>query len=157
MCGHCGCHGVDAVRELRDEHEALVEQAHGVRRALASGELPRTAELLRGLIGHLHTHVRREETGIFAALRGSGEFVGEVAELEEEHRQLDAGIAGLDPGAPDFAAQVAALLGELEEHIEREDLGIFPVSVVTLGAPGWELVDRAHAAVPTFLTTRSAP
>ena len=156
MCGHCGCHGVDAVRELEEEHAALVEQAHDVRRALAAGEPQRAADLVRGLVGHLHTHVRREETGIFAALRSSGEFLEEVAELEGEHRHLDAGIDGLDPDAPDFAARVAALLGELEEHIEREDLGIFPVSVVTLGAAGWELVDRAHAEVPSFLTG-SAP
>ena len=147
---------MDAVRELVEEHEALVEQANAVRRALAAGEPQRAAELVRGLVGHLHTHARREETGIFAALRSSGEFVDEVAELEGEHRHLDAGIDRLDPGAPDFAARVAALLGELEEHIEREDLGLFPVAVVTLGAAGWALVDRAHADVPSFLT-RSAP
>ena len=28
MCGHCGCHGADAIRELEDEHEALVDRAH---------------------------------------------------------------------------------------------------------------------------------
>ena len=42
-------------------------------------------------------------------------------------------------------------IAELDDHIERENLGIFAVSVVTLGAPGWELVERARQAYPTFL------
>jgi hypothetical protein len=34
---------------------------------------------------------------------------------------------------------------------EREDLGIFPVSVVTLGATGWATVDNARRGSPSFL------
>jgi len=52
---------------------------------------------------------------------------------------------------------VEVLLADLEQHIEREDLGIFPVSVVTLGADGWDVVDRAHAAIPTFLPESAIP
>jgi hypothetical protein len=33
--------------------------------------------------------------------------------------------------------------------------GIFPVSVVTLHAAGWELVDRARTNHPTFLAEQS--
>jgi len=29
MCGHCGCQGVDAIGELRDEHTMLLERALG--------------------------------------------------------------------------------------------------------------------------------
>ena len=36
-------------------------------------------------------------------------------------------------------------------HVERENLGIFPVSVVSLGASGWQVVDEAHTASPSFL------
>jgi hypothetical protein len=43
------------------------------------------------------------------------------------------------------------MLRDLDEHVERENLGIFPVSVVTGHAAGWELVDRARADYPTFL------
>ena len=46
---------------------------------------------------------------------------------------------------------MTALLDDLGDHVEREDLGIFPVSVVTLGAAGWQTVDRAHAESPSFL------
>jgi hypothetical protein len=44
---------------------------------------------------------------------------------------------------------------ELDEHIERENLGIFAVSVVTLGARGWDLVERARRAHSTFLGEES--
>jgi hemerythrin-like domain-containing protein len=151
MCGHCGCHGVDAVRELEQEHEALLDQAHGVHRSLARGEHGDAGRLLRHLVADLARHVRREEEGIFAAMREQGEFAVEVEALEGEHLALDAALAALDPAAPDFGARVLGILRELAEHIEREDLGIFPVSVVSLGRAGWATVDRAHAEHPSFL------
>jgi hypothetical protein len=56
-----------------------------------------------------------------------------------------------DTGSVDFDAQVVRLLHDLAVHVEREDLGIFPVSVVTLGASGWSTVDLAHTESPSFL------
>ena len=103
------------------------------------------------LVVHLGRHVRREEAGVFTALRDKGEFLDELAELEAEHRQFDDTISALHATAPDFVEAVTQLLDDLGEHVEREDLGIFPVSVVTLGAVGWAVVDRAHAESPSFL------
>lgn len=152
MCGHCGCHQVDAIAELDAEHTALVDEGAALRTALAAGDHDAARLLLARLVEHLGGHVRREEDGIFTALREDGEFAAEVDALEGEHRDLDAVVAALDPGAVGFESAVHRLLADLEQHIEREDLGIFPVAVVTLGADGWDLVDRAHAATPTFLT-----
>lgn len=151
MCGHCGCHGVDAIRELKDEHDALLDEVEGVRRALAVDDREGARGLLERLVGHLASHVRREESGIFTAMRDDGEFAAEVAALEDEHQHLDAGVDRLDPTSPDFTTRVAALFDELSEHIEREDLGLFPASVVTLGAPGWARVEQAHRETPSFL------
>jgi hemerythrin-like domain-containing protein len=134
-----------------DEHTALVDQATGVRQALSRGEPAVAMSRLTGLVAHLDRHVRREEDGVFQALRGAGEFVDEVEELESEHRDFAATIAGLDAGAAGFAATVTRLLDDLDQHVEREDLGIFPVSVVTLGANGWAIVDQAHTSSPSFL------
>lgn len=155
MCGHCGCHGVEAIRELKDEHEALLDEADRVRRALVADNRLLAVDLMKHLVDHLGSHVSREESGIFTAMREKGEFVEEVDALEGEHQHLDAGIEALDPDGPDFNAKVAELFRELEEHIEREDLGIFPASVVTLGASGWERVEQAHEDIPTFLPERS--
>jgi hemerythrin-like domain-containing protein len=151
VCEHCGCRQVAPIAELMDEHTALLDEAYDVRKALGEGEPGRAMGLLRTLVGHLDQHVRREETGIFPALRGSGEFIDEVDALESEHRDLDAALEGLDVHASDFAQRVTDLLHTLDLHVERENLGVFPVAVVTLGADGWNTVDRAHAATPTFL------
>ncbi len=151
VCEYCGCREVEPIAELMDEHYALLDDAHLVRKAMASGDREGALAHLRRLVARLDTHVKREEVGVFAALRAKGEYVDEVELLEKEHVQLDSGIAALDPEGPDFERAVSVLLLELDEHVERENLGIFPASVVTLGASGWETVERARAEHPTFL------
>ena len=58
-----------------------------------------------------------------------------------------------DPADPELDGLLAQLFETLDGHIAREDLGIFPVSVVTLGAAGWDLVARVHEQQPSFLQT----
>jgi len=157
MCDHCGCRGVGAIRELMDEHTVLVDEAADVRRCLGSGDPHAAMALLADLVSRLERHVRREEDGIFRALRDSGEFLEEVDALEGEHADLENAIAALDPDAGDFHGAVTTLLDDLTVHIDREDYGIFPVSVVTLGAVGWATVDRAHSASPSFLLDSATP
>lgn len=153
MCEHCGCRGVPPIAELMDEHYALLDDAHHLRQALAAGDRTSAAARLSRLVEHLDHHVRREEQGIFAALREQGDYVDEVERLEGEHRAFDAAVESLDPDHPGFEGVVADLLRELDEHIERENLGVFPVSVVTLGARGWELVENAREQLPTFVSS----
>jgi hemerythrin-like domain-containing protein len=156
VCEYCGCRGVKPIAELMDEHYALLDDAHLVRKAMAAGDRDGALTHLERLVGHLDTHVRREEDGVFAALRDKDEYVEEVELLEKEHVMLDEGIAALDPAGPDFERAVSLLLVELDEHIERENLGIFPASVVTLGASGWDRVERARVDHPTFLSADGA-
>lgn len=151
MCEYCGCRGVPPIAELMDEHTSLVDQAHHVRRDLGAGNPSAAMSRLTDLVAHLDRHVQREEDGIFRAMRTTGEFLDEIDELEGEHRDFAVAIAALDADAPNFAAQVTRLLDDLGVHVEREDLGIFPVSVVTLGATGWAIVDQAHTRSPSFL------
>ena len=154
MCEHCGCRGVEPLAELMDEHYQLQEEGQAVLRSLRSAD-GATETALRELASHLDLHVRREESGVFAALRRQGEFVDEVDQLEREHESFEAAITKLDPDGPDFGRRVHDLLRDLDEHVERENLGIFPVSVVTLHASGWELVDQARINYPTFLNEES--
>ncbi len=151
MCEYCGCRGVAAIAELMDEHTALIDQAHHVRQGLSAGNPGAAKVRLAALIADLERHVRREERGIFQALRTTGEFIEEIDELEAEHRDFATVVAGLEGDPARFQELVTKLLDDLAEHVEREDLGIFPVSVVTLGASGWSMVDRAHAESPSFL------
>lgn len=139
------------IAELMDEHTALLDQGHHVRQDLGAGRSTDALARLAVLVANLERHVRREEGGIFRALRAEGEFVDEIDELEVEHREFASVIAGLQTDSADFEERVTQLIADLSVHVEREDLGIFPVSVVTLGASGWEMVDRAHTDSPSFL------
>lgn len=129
-----------------DEHGALLDQAELVRQELSRGRLDLAHARMTALLADLDRHIRREETGVFSALRAEGEFVDEIDALEGEHREMAAALAGLA-----FPAGLVRVLDHLAAHVEREDLGIFPVSVVTLGAAGWSVVEAAHAASPSFL------
>lgn len=137
-----------------DEHTALVDQADHIRRALSGASPAAAMPLLTDLVARLDRHVRREEDGIFRALSTAGELLDEISALEGEHRVLEATIAGLDVESSDFEAKVTGLLDGLSAHIDREDYGIFPVSVVTLGAAGWAIIDQVHATSPSFLLDR---
>ena len=44
----------------------------------------------------------------------------------------------------DLEDALASFAGRLTHHIDQEDLGIFPLAVVTLGADGWNVVADAH-------------
>ncbi|WP_445257425.1 hemerythrin domain-containing protein [Nocardioides aurantiacus] len=151
MCEYCGCRGNPPIAELMDEHTALVDQAHLVRRELGAGNRVAALARLTDLLAHLDRHVEREEDGIFRAIRATGDFVEEIDDLEGEHRGFADAVAGLDLEAEGFTDRVTRLLDDLDAHVEREDLGIFPVSVVTLGATGWAMVDEAHTRSPSFL------
>ena len=149
MCEYCGCRGVEPIAALMDEHYTLRDLAGDLRRALLSGDLEWARRLKGELVALLTTHVGLEEAGVFAALREQGDFVAEVELLEGQHVDLDRAFADLDLHAPAAASLLDRAVAQLSEHIDREDLGIFPVAVVTLGASGWHTVDRAH--------TRRAP
>jgi hemerythrin-like domain-containing protein len=151
MCEHCGCRGVEPIAELMDEHLSLLDLAGDIRRALSTGDRPAAVARLEVLARHLIAHVRREEAGVFTALKNQGDFVEEVDTLEAEHVSFDEAVAGLDPSSAGFEDTVARLLRDLDDHVERENVGIFPVSVVTLGATGWDTVNAAHQATPSFL------
>jgi hemerythrin-like domain-containing protein len=151
MCDYCGCRETPLVKELMTEHRYLQDEVDHIRRALAAGDRNGVGTRLKELLAHLERHVSREERGIFTALRRQGDYVDEVADLEGEHRWLDEAASGLDPQSPELTDALSRLFDALEAHIQREDLGIFPVSVVTLGADGWDVVQRAHDDDPSFL------
>lgn len=156
MCDYCGCRETPLVNELMTEHGHLQDEVDHIRRALRAGDTHGVATRLGELVAHLTRHVSREEKGIFAALRTQGDYADEIDDLEGEHRWLDDAAAGLDLESPTLDATLGALFDALEAHIQREDLGIFPVSVVTLGAEGWDLVQQAHDDEPSFLDTIEA-
>lgn len=145
MCEHCGCRSVEPIAELMDEHDQFLGLARDIRHRLRDDDRAAVLALLTDLGRRLDAHVVVEERGVFAALKDSGEYVEAVLDLERDHVGFDAQLHALDPRATDFEHRVKQLLSELTLHIEKENLGVFPVTLVTLSAAGWATVDRAHA------------
>jgi hemerythrin-like domain-containing protein len=144
VCEHCGCRGVEPIAQLMDEHFAMLDLSETARRLLAAGDRHSAWEVLGTLGQQLDDHVRREEAGVFKALRDQGEFVDAIQELEAEHGAFDEAISDLGLDDADLEARVGTLLDELSLHIDKENLGIFPVAVVTLNGAGWATVTAAH-------------
>lgn len=144
MCEYCGCRQVEPIADLMDEHMALLEIAGDLRRALVAQDGDRASAKRDQLVDLLSHHTGREEAGIFAALKAQGDYVDEVNALEGEHVTLDEAFAALDLDAPGVLDLLDGVVKELSDHVDKENLGIFPVAVVTLGATGWDIVDRAH-------------
>ncbi len=144
MCEYCGCRQLEPIAELMDQHDSLIEIAGDLRRALVEGDAARALTKRDELVDLLGRHTSVEEAGIFAALKDQGDYVEQVDALEGEHVSLDEAVAGLDPAAPGVVAVLDALVADLSEHIDKENNGIFPVTVVTLGATGWGVVESAH-------------
>jgi hemerythrin-like domain-containing protein len=144
MCEYCGCRQLEPIAELMDDHMRLLELAGDLRRALVEHDATEAAARRSELVELLAGHTRREEAGVFAALRAQGDYVDEVDLLEGEHVSLDRTVASLDLAAPTAVDVLDRLSAELTDHIDKENLGIFPVAVVTLGATGWGIVERAH-------------
>ena len=144
MCEYCGCRQIEPIAQLMDEHLSLLELSGDIRRAVARADRATAYALLRQLQQQLHPHVRREERGVFAAMKNQGEFVDAIVDLEQEHLDFDDALAALDPSAGDYDSAVTNLLSDLSEHIDKENLGIFPLAVVSLNAAGWNTVTGAH-------------
>ncbi|GAA2104839.1 hemerythrin domain-containing protein [Microlunatus panaciterrae] len=146
MCEYCGCREVEPIARLMDEHLRLLELGDNVIRAIQHDDPTTAATELSEFSSLLTRHVDVEERGVFAAMKDEGEFVEAIEELEQEHRDLDVTVAGLLLQRPDFADEMRTLMHDLSDHIDKENLGIFPMAVVSLRPAGWRIVEQAASA-----------
>ena len=105
MCEHCGCRGVEPIRNLMDEHVALLDGAHAVRQAIGAGDRARRPRCSRSSSPGSSGTYPRGEGRVQRAAR-QGEFLDEVDALEQEHQTFDQAIASIDPDAADFDSRV---------------------------------------------------
>ncbi|WIM93477.1 hemerythrin domain-containing protein [Actinoplanes oblitus] len=152
MCEYCGCQEVAAIDLLTREHEHVVNLVGDVRAAHAAGDVAGMAALARRIAEVLRPHTAVEEGGLFPLL--AGDFPGQIAALEEEHRRIEAVLGAAAAGTPGDPAWPQRLLDTLEvlrEHILKEQDGVFPAALTTLDGTGWDTVDAVRARVGTLL------
>lgn len=141
MCDHCGCREITPIHRLMAEHEMLLDLAGEVRGALARGDTPAASTIFAELTKKLRPHMHAEEHGLFAVMRGLGEFCDHIDWLETEHADLTAKLTG-----PFSVKMVLDVCDRLREHIHSEEYGLFPFALAGLGGDDWASVCAGESA-----------
>ncbi|RBY84921.1 hemerythrin domain-containing protein [Blastococcus sp. TF02A-30] len=149
MCDHCGCRDLTPVARLMDEHDRLRDLSDHIQRHLAAGDDVGAHSHFRDLLAVLGPHVAKEEGSLFPMLRRSEDLAAHVAVLEGEHADLYDAVDDLED-VPTAAVQrwrdgVRHVLHELDEHMYKEDYGLFPAALATLDGSDWDDMDRWEA------------
>jgi hypothetical protein len=147
MCNYCGCRAFPLIARLSVEHEAVANAAGRLRRAITGGEGdPLMA--LDDLLALLLPHTTVEEVGLFAELRAEGSLSEAVDQLCAEHDDIHGVLGVVDRSAPDWPPVLDAL-ERLYRHIDNEEHGLFPASVVALPMDAWDRVTLNVPSVPS--------
>ena len=148
MCEYCGCQALGTIEELTQEHDLVINLMGDARAALARADTAQMARLARQIATVLGPHTEVEEQGLFPAL--APDFPDHVAGLRAEHRRVDAALAEAaagTPADPAWPTRLAEALALLREHIFKEQDGVFPAALATLGAADWEAAEAVRSRV----------
>ncbi|MGW3094782.1 hemerythrin domain-containing protein [Streptomyces sp. NPDC001102] len=158
MCEYCGCQSLASIDELTREHDEVVRLISHLRSAHQGADVARMAEVARRISTVLGPHTRVEEHGLFPAL--APDFPEQIAALEAEHRHVEAVLAecadDVTPSDPSWPDRLMAAMAVLREHILKEQDGVFPAALATLGTEEWEAVEEVRARAGGALPGRAA-
>ncbi|OUD00057.1 hemerythrin domain-containing protein [Streptosporangium minutum] len=139
MCNYCGCRDFPLIGRLSEEHWQIEETAGALRRAINESRYGDAVSLLDELLAQLIPHTTLEENGLFAELRAEGALAEAVDRLCAEHDEIHGVFGAIDRAAPDWAAVLEAI-GKLHRHIDSEEHGLFPASVIMLPISAWDRI-----------------
>lgn len=147
MCEYCGCQAVTAIGDLTAEHDAVRAVLVDVRRAAAAGDGAAATVGAGRLTALLRPHTAVEERGLFP--RMATEFPDHIAGLTADHRHIEAVLDAVAAGelTEGWTARLADAAALLTGHIFKEQDGLFPAALATLGPDDWDAVDAVRAAV----------
>ncbi len=150
MCDHCGCRELTPIAKLMGEHDRLRELTGDIRSDLAAGDDDAVRAHFEDVLLVLGPHVSKEEGFLFPMLAREPDLTEHVAVLVGEHADLYDAVDDLDEaaeaaraGTPEtWRAGVLRILDELGEHMFKEDFGLFPAALATLGGADWDAMDE---------------
>lgn len=138
MCDHCGCRAFPPIAELTAEHDEILQCAWAIAEAARDGRTP-PGTGVDELVRLLDVHVRKEETGLYPELiAGGGLSTEQLAELEQEHRDLHEALRSLRFDRRAYFALAA--------HIEVEEMELFPAAMFGFDDEEWDTLEDAHLA-----------
>lgn len=148
MCEYCGCQDVLAIAALTSEHDDIRAVARNAACAARAGDRQAAAAAACQLLTLLEPHTEVEERGLFPAM--AGEFAEHVASLEADHSRIGAALTGIADGsdrAAGWAGRLDAALGQLFNHILREQDGLFPAALSVLTPAQWDVLEQVRAEI----------
>ncbi|MFE3450443.1 hemerythrin domain-containing protein [Nonomuraea sp. NPDC059194] len=82
---------------------------------------------------------------LFAELRAEGSLADEVDRLCAEHDDIHGMLGAIDREDPAWPV-VPEALEKLREHIEHEEHGLFPASIIMLPIAAWDRITPEQSA-----------
>lgn len=150
MCDYCGCRFIPPIAELSEEHDRLMDLAYELRRLADAGERERVVEVLDGeFAALLRHHTAKEEQGVFAQLRTTGEADARLDTLVGEHRDIEAQLDRVRRGGDgegSWQEAVGELASDLAGHVLDEEVDLFPYAMYELDDAQWDTVSAVHAS-----------
>jgi hemerythrin-like domain-containing protein len=141
MCSYCGCRNIPMIAKLNAEHDAIVNSSYQLETAFRDEDVESARRAGKDLAGLLHPHTWREQTGLFAEMEKDELFTDHIASLCAEHRELDDELAAIDAGD---LTRIPPMLTLLNNHIDREENGLFPAALAFLDDTQWDTIQRAE-------------
>jgi iron-sulfur cluster repair protein YtfE (RIC family) len=126
------------IRDYVAEHERATTLAGDAVRAIDRGDLASARRLLDELHAELRSHWQGEENGIFEVMRPEPEYAAYIEPLVAEHRELSALLRSADLTDPTDQRRIRVAVAELDEHISKEEDGLFPASLIALTGKDWD-------------------
>ena len=111
----------------------------------------------RGASAACSPHTRVEEDGLFPPM--ADEFPDHVEALRAEHARIEDVLTESAEGTPVdpvWPVRLSAALHTLRDHILKEQDGLFPAALASLGPADWEGVDEARRRVGSALASAPA-
>ena len=143
MCDHCGCRQ-GSIQELMDQHDAIAAIGEDIRRCIKDGDEWGAHTRLDDLLTILRPHLAWEERGLFERMTSQGDFAEHITSLEAEHASLFAQLDTMAEPETEWAPAVLTMLAELDEHMYRENFGVFPGAISVLDADDWDAIETAR-------------
>jgi iron-sulfur cluster repair protein YtfE (RIC family) len=148
VCHYCGCRQIPLIRDYIAEHELVLQLGSRAVEEAGQGATALAQATLMQMRAELRSHWQGEEEGVFALMRTDELYREHIDPLIAEHRQLDALLERLDMSAPADQMLLQYEMRELAVHIEKEEDGIFPVTLVEFSGAEWDAAidawERAH-------------
>ena len=127
------------IRDYVAEHERASDLGDHAIRAIDQGDHGAAGEFIEAMARELERHWKGEENGIFRVMAAREEqYADYVAPLIVEHHELAELLAAADVSDPADQQRLRVAFEQLTEHISKEEDGLFPASVVTMGGAEWD-------------------